>query len=107
MVKNIAGNNKPQAKDLVLAKGDCQSSFSKHNDASVKSLEFFSEICLSEERLRKIPKDSLEDELTALLAHEYMHTFGYLEKESDLIQQFIIQNIETSHGVVHRWRRWI
>ena len=48
------------------------------------------EICLSTEKLKMIPTDSLSDEMTALLFHELSHLVGFNEEDALSLQKFVL-----------------
>ncbi len=56
--------------------------------STLKQLE--APICLSVPALMALPRDSLESQLRALLAHEYTHHFGYGEKTANAVQTFFL-----------------
>jgi len=49
-------------------------------------------VCLSVEKFKGIPKNSLHDILQALAAHEVTHIFGYGELEARKIEKFFLAN---------------
>lgn len=48
------------------------------------------EICLSTEKLKMIPADSLSEEITALMFHELSHLVGFNEEDALNLQKFVL-----------------
>lgn len=57
------------------------------------------EICLSAEKLKMIPTDSLSDEMTALLFHELSHLVGFNEEEALSLQKFALDKYLTKKAL--------
>lgn len=77
---------------ILLQDAACSSVDKKHATASIRALEIGSPICVSKKELMRIPSESLEREIIALLIHEYLHALGFEEREAQLIQHAFLKN---------------
>ncbi|RYZ68956.1 MAG: hypothetical protein EOP05_15570, partial [Proteobacteria bacterium] len=59
-----------------------------HKDASIDLKSAM--ICVSEDRLAKLPRGSVEKTLTALLVHEAAHSLGLEEDDAVTLQEFAV-----------------
>ncbi len=64
----------------------CEDSHRHHYDGSAHGTT----ICVSLDRLTRIPSSSLKAEIQALLVHELMHVLGYGESDAQLMQRYFI-----------------
>jgi hypothetical protein len=72
-------------------KGACQGVFIEDADANVMKKEV-GPVCMSYFLLKRFPKEVLEKEIFALLAHELAHMFGHDEREAKLVQDYFRKN---------------
>lgn len=84
-----AGEYLVEDKIKLKEKGACTADDKIDADASVSRFDLDAEICLSLENLKKIPKESLRKHVTALLAHELTHMFGFNEISAKMIQEAV------------------
>lgn len=76
---------------IWISDDDCVGN-NNHTDASIADHSLYSPICFSYKRLKFLKGEDLEQELTGLLIHEYLHAFGFNEQMAYLIQSFAVQN---------------
>lgn len=69
-------------------RASCIEPSGKEHAAGVAQLKLGETICLSIPKLRLLPKEDLEFEILALLAHEFAHHFGFGEHEATKFQTF-------------------
>lgn len=74
--------------------GPCSSKDNLHADASIKEFKVTSEVCVSFSQLTKLPKDSLDKQISGLLVHEYTHALGFNEKDAVEIQSIVVDNFD-------------
>ena len=70
----------------------CDDTVKEHHDGSAHQMT----ICVSLQRLTRIPQSALKIEVRALLAHEFMHVLNYGESDAQLMQRYFIYENTTS-----------
>lgn len=60
--------------------------------ASTKEFKLGSPICLSFQKLKAVPKDSLYKEILGVLLHEYLHTLEFNEENIIILQSIMTEN---------------
>lgn len=86
---------------LNLVPGDCQSNDEGSVDASTLYAKA-APICISINRLKRLPESALSREIKALLAHEFAHHFGFSESEAQSIQRYFAAN-DSLFGAIGEW----
>lgn len=85
----------------IKEKGPCVAIDKENADASVSVFQLDAEICLSLEKLKLIPRDSLTAYVASILAHEMTHMVGYGEATALVMQKAVLlatQRLDSSSG---------
>lgn len=71
--------------------GPCYDFAGNPKPASVTEFNLLATVCISASEIAKLPKASLRENVTALLAHEVSHLLGYDEPEAEELQDYMLE----------------
>ena len=87
----------------------CNSNVGVHTEASVDRNSVGANVCFSKLGLQRIPRESLQRQLTSLMVHETAHMLGFNENDAYALQEFVIRNFNIVPGLdsngAHAWIR--